>query len=307
MPDGGVWKNIVTRGEAEGRRDARRVPRQLQIQSARPATCAPSTPKCRCWRSGTTTRSPTTGRPSKSLDRGQALHREVACRCSPRARRAPSTNSCRSRATPQEAARVYRKVAYGPLLDVFFLDMRSYRGPNTDNSQDESRAGDRVPRARAARLAQARADGLARDLEGDRRRHAARPDRVRRRRREEGLEAVAQGDGPALGRELEIAELLSFIKHAGIRNTVWLTADVHYTAAHYYDPNKAQFQDFEPFWEFVSGPIACRHFGPGAARQHVRAAAALREGAAPRAGRRTCRRASACSSSATWRSTAPAR
>jgi alkaline phosphatase D len=43
---------------------------------------------------------------------------------------------------------------------------------------------------------------------------------------------------------------------------VWLTADVHYTAAHYYDPNKAQFQDFEPFWEFVSGPIHAGTFGP---------------------------------------------
>jgi alkaline phosphatase D len=49
--------------------------------------------------------------------------------------------------------------------------------------------------------------------------------------------------------------VLSFIKHAGIRNTMWITAEVHYTAAHYYDPNKAVFQDFEPFWEFVSGPI----------------------------------------------------
>ena len=67
-----------------------------------------------------------------------------------------------------------------------------------------------------------------------------------------GVEAIAQGDGPPRGRELEIADLLSFIKHAGVRNTVWLTADVHYTAAHYYDPNKAVFQDFEPFWEFVS-------------------------------------------------------
>jgi alkaline phosphatase D len=27
------------------------------------------------------------------------------------------------------------------------------------------------------------------------------------------------------------------------------------TAAHYYDPNQAVFQDFEPFWEFVSGPL----------------------------------------------------
>ena len=87
-------------------------------------------------------------------------------------------------------------------------------------------------------------------------------DRVYDVDRKWGVEGVAQGDGPPLGRELEIADLLSFIKHAGIRNTVWLTADVHYTAAHYYDPNKAVFQDFEPFWEFVSGPIHAGTFGP---------------------------------------------
>ena len=68
-------------------------------------------------------------------------------------------------------------------------------------------------------------------------------------------DAVAQGDGPPRGREVEIAELLKFIKHAGIRNTVWITADMHYTAANYYDPNRAVFQDFEPFWEFISGPL----------------------------------------------------
>jgi alkaline phosphatase D len=64
------------------------------------------------------------------------------------------------------------------------------------------------------------------------------------------------------GARLEIADLLLFIKHAGVRNTVWLTGDVHYTAAHYYDPDKAVFQDFEPFWEFVSGPIHAGTFGP---------------------------------------------
>ena len=46
---------------------------------------------------------------------------------------------------------------------------------------------------------------------------------------------IEQADGPR-GRGLEIA-------------------DLHYTAAHYYDPNRAAFQDFEPFWEFVSGPL----------------------------------------------------
>jgi alkaline phosphatase D len=45
-----------------------------------------------------------------------------------------------------------------------------------------------------------------------------------------------------------------------VRNTLWLTADVHYTAAHHYDPNKAVFQDFEPFWEFVAGPIHAGSF-----------------------------------------------
>jgi alkaline phosphatase D len=77
-----------------------------------------------------------------------------------------------------------------------------------------------------------------------------------------GVEAVAQGDGPPRGRELEIADILSFIKRAGVRNTVWVTADVHYTAAHYFDPGKAAFQDFEPFWEFVSGPLHAGTFGP---------------------------------------------
>ena len=36
---------------------------------------------------------------------------------------------------------------------------------------------------------------------------------------------------------------------------VWLTADVHYAAAHHYDPNPAAFQHFDPFWEFMSGPL----------------------------------------------------
>jgi alkaline phosphatase D len=45
-------------------------------------------------------------------------------------------------------------------------------------------------------------------------------------------EAIGQGDnGAPRGRKLELADILS-LKHGEIRNTVWLTADVHYTAAH---------------------------------------------------------------------------
>ena len=59
-----------------------------------------------------------------------------------------------------------------------------------------------------------------------------------------------------------MVELLRYIKRKRISNVVWFTADVHYCAAHYYDPNQARFQDFLPFWEFVSGPLNAGSFGP---------------------------------------------
>ena len=41
-----------------------------------------------------------------------------------------------------------------------------------------------------------------------------------------------------------------------------VTADVHYAAAHYYDPKQAAVGDFDPFWEFVAGPLNAGTFGP---------------------------------------------
>src|SRR4029077_16355353 len=64
------------------------------------------------------------------------------------------------------------------------------------------------------------------------------------------FEAVAnKDDGPPLGRELEIARGVKFIRDGRIRNVVWLTADVHYCAAHHYSPARARFTEFDPFWE----------------------------------------------------------
>jgi len=34
-----------------------------------------------------------------------------------------------------ESERVHRKLSFGPLLEIFMLDWRSYRGPNTSNVQ----------------------------------------------------------------------------------------------------------------------------------------------------------------------------
>src|SRR5262245_43866009 len=165
--------------------------------------------------------------------------------------------------TLAEPARVYRRISYGPLLDVFMLDMRSYRGPNGEGKEDSyGPAAYFLGPTQIAWLNQELANSRA-PGKGTAANMPIGLLVVHEVERKWGGAAVAQGDdGPPRGRELEIADLLSFIKRSGVRNTVWITADVHYTAAHYYDPNKAAFQDFEPFWEFVSGPIHAGTFGP---------------------------------------------
>lgn len=163
-----------------------------------------------------------------------------------------------------EPGRVYRTINYGPHVDVFMLDERSYRGPNGENQQtsygpDAYFIGPEQLAWLKRELLKSKATWkvIASDMPLS---IIVYDDAAAKK----GSEAFAQGDGPVRGREFEIADLLRFIKTAGIRNTVWLTADVHYTAANYYNPHKAQFQDFEPFWEFVSGPFHAGTFGPGA-------------------------------------------
>lgn len=168
--------------------------------------------------------------------------------------------------TAEEDERVYRRISYGKLLDVFVLDMRSYRGPNTHNRQSEAGPetaffGEEQLRWLKRELAQSRAvwKVVASDMPlglqvGDGTDAAGRP----------RFENVANGDGPPLGRELELADLLKFIKRVRIDNVVWFTADVHYSAAHRYHPRNARFRDFAPFWEFVAGPLNAGSFGPNA-------------------------------------------
>jgi len=166
------------------------------------------------------------------------------------------------------AGSLYRHVPYGPLLDLFVVDMQTYRGPNSHNlqiegSEDTAFLGATqvvwLKQALLASTAQWKVivagmpigtnvpDGH--DAQG----------RVK-------WQGVANGDdGLPKGREIEIADLLSFIKRNAIHDIVWLCADVHYTAAHYFDPQKAAYRDFLPFWEFVSGPLHSGSYGPFAA------------------------------------------
>jgi len=155
--------------------------------------------------------------------------------------------------------RIYRAFSYGPSLDIFMLDMRTYRGPNTYNRQPTASAdtiflGSSQIAWLKHRLQTAKGTWkvIASDM----------PIGLVVRDRKTAFDNLANGDGLPLGRELEMADLLRFIKMQRIANVVWLTADVHYAAAHYYDPHQAQFQDFTPFWEFVAGPLNAGTFGP---------------------------------------------
>ncbi len=164
------------------------------------------------------------------------------------------------RADCDEIERVYRRIAYGPLVDVFAIDMRGYRGPNTTNVQPA--ASPETPLLGAAQLAWlkrglAASKALWKVVASDMPLGLVVKDGADR------FEAVANGDdGPPLGRELELAELLGFLRAQKVRNVVWITGDVHYAAAHHYDPERARFRDFDPFWEFVAGPLHAGSFGP---------------------------------------------
>jgi alkaline phosphatase D len=165
-----------------------------------------------------------------------------------------------------DGERIYRRVRFGPLVEVFVLDMRSYRAANSWNRQP-------APGPETEFLGRQQWEWLGRALAGSTAKwKIIAADMPLGLQVGDGTdaqgrpmwEAVANGDGPALGREVEIASLLALLKRNRVRNVVWLTADVHYTAAHYYDPAKARFTDFDPFWEFVSGPLNAGTFGPAA-------------------------------------------
>jgi alkaline phosphatase D len=158
-------------------------------------------------------------------------------------------------------AAIYRSIPVGPLVEVFALDMRSYRSANNQNTQPKPGADTQFL---GQRQAQWLADALSRSRATWKIVAADMPLGVTVAHQPGRHEAVANGDpGVPLGRELEIADLLRTLKARQVRNVVWITADVHYCAAHHYDPKRAAGQDFDPFWEFIAGPAHAGTFAPG--------------------------------------------
>jgi alkaline phosphatase D len=108
------------------------------------------------------------------------------------------------RLNPQDPERIYRAFNYGPSLEVFMIDERSYRGPNSPNRQEASSAATAflgMPQLRWLKRALLASTATWKVIASDMPLGLLVPD-------VNGFEAWANGDGPTLGRELELAGLL---------------------------------------------------------------------------------------------------
>lgn len=163
------------------------------------------------------------------------------------------------RTTRVDPRRIYRSYPFGPLAEIFSLDLRSYRSPDTHNRQPAADGATRLFGPAQMNWFKARLKATAATWKII---QCGVPLGVVVPDGKDGQEGVANADPALLGREFEIASLLRFIKTENIRNVVWVTGDVHYAAAHHYHPDRATFKEFAPFWEFVAGPMNAGTFGP---------------------------------------------
>lgn len=265
LPDGSMWKNLTTPEKAHVAQtlgDFRGAFAYNLLDNHKRRFCA-EVPFLVQWDDHEVRNN---WYPGQQLDDQRYTTERSASRLSAYARRAMFEYNA-MRFDPIDPERIYRAISWGPSLDVFMLDERSYRGANSPNvqtalGQDAAFLGAPQLEWLKQSLKRSRATWkviasdmpislVVRDLKDDV------PTGT--------FEAWANGDpGAPAGRELELATLLKFIKVNNIQNVVWVTADVHYAQALYYSPSNpnARFTEFLPFWEFVAGPIHAGTFGP---------------------------------------------
>ena len=213
--------------------------------------------------------------PTRDLSQRRALPGRRAWRCSPSARARRSSSTTRSRIDPDEPRShpphaVARAARRGVRARHAQLPRPEQREP-ADAARLELGASSGAAQLDwlKARLAASRATWkvIASDM----------PLGVDRPRR---AVVLSRRSPTAIRRRRSAASSRSRIccgssSSAAVRNVVWITGDVHYCAAHHYDPARARFTDFDPFWEFVAGPLHAGTFGPDELDADVRPRSAV--------------------------------
>ncbi|MET3304069.1 alkaline phosphatase D [Bradyrhizobium diazoefficiens] len=176
-----------------------------------------------------------------------------------------------------EPGRVYRQISYGPHLDVFVLDERSYRGPNGANLETAYGPAsyflgpDQIAWLKRGLLnSRATWKVIASDMPLS---------LVVSDTPKGGSEAIAQGDGPVRGREFEIADILRFIKTAPIKQHGVADRGRALRRRALLRPEQGAIPGFRAVLGIRLRPAARRHLRSERARQHVWAGGALRQGA----------------------------
>ena len=269
LPDGRIWRNLVTPEKSKVAETLDRVPGTVRLQPARHnlREFAAAVPQINQWDDHEVLNN---WYPGEILDDPRYTERRVDVLAA-RARQAFNEWL----PVPVDGP-MYRRLSYGPLLDVFVLDMRTHKDPNDGNTYADPKRGllgreQREWLIRELKRSTATWKVIANDLPSGG--GAGRPT---------AQEGVAQGDpGAPAGRELEFAEVLRATHRAGVTGMVLLTADVHYSAAHHYDPSRAAVGDFTRSGSSSPGPRT-PGVRPERAGRYVRSAGGLR--ARPAAG-----------------------
>ena len=200
--------------------------------------------------------------PTRDLTKDHEVHTVKSMALWPRARGRRSSNTTPSRSNADDGERIYRNGRLRPARRG--LRARSAQLPRREQREPASRRWPRTRPWRAplqlewlkTRLAASRATWKV--IASDMPIGVVVPDAtvvfrgIRQRRRwPERSDASSR-----------LRTCSSSSRTAASANVVWITADIHYCAAHHYHPTRAKFTDFDPFWEFVAGPLNAGTFGP---------------------------------------------
>jgi alkaline phosphatase D len=148
--------------------------------------------------------------------------------------------------------RIYRNINYGPLLEFFLLDVRSYRGSSNENTQEQKNAYTSllgVDQLNWLKNSLLESKALWKIIV------ISQPISFIIKDGRAAFDGIANIDGAPRGKEIEFSELLFALKQNDIKNILFLSGGVNFTAALYYDPTISKVKNFNPFYEFVAGPL----------------------------------------------------
>ena len=276
LPDGTVWRNVVTPEKSQGRRDPRRVPRPVALQPARRQPPP-------LQRRGARHRPVGRPRGHQQLvprrdphDDGRSpLHREVASTCSRRERSQAFHEYFPM--TPQPArAGAPRDLATARCSTCSCSTCARSEDPNTPGLET---AGPTTAILGAEQLAWLqrelrRSRAVWKILAADMPIGLVVPDgpahRGRRQRRPGRAARAASSRSPAARRDQAPRRPQRRVDHR--RRALHRRPPLR--------PGRAAFTDFDPFWEFVAGPINAGTFGPNALDPTFGPSADVRRGGA---------------------------